>query len=398
MKTPELLCPAGSLEKLKTAISYGANAVYVGGQKFGLRAAAENFSVDELIEGVSYAHTRGAKVFVALNSFFVDQDIVELPDFIKILAEINVDAVIVSDLGGVRMVRSVAPDLPVHLSTQSSCLNKYSGQFWKKMGVTRLILGREVTILEAHAIKLATGLEVELFIHGSMCSAYSGNCVISNFTSGRDSNRGGCKHSCRFEYTLESKNQAATTYFMSSKDLNGIKLLPEFIKYEIDSIKVEGRMKSNLYAAVVAKAYSRSINAFVSGMRDSELESELAAEFIELNKLPHRDYFTGSLKSAARFDSTFHEREDVNRKEYAQVGTVSAIFDNEMFIDVKNAFNQGDTLEIIPFTGQNLTVKVDSMVNVFNESVVRTKPNSLVKVPRVTGVTVGNIVRPYREL
>ena len=218
---PELLSPAGSLEKLKVSISYGADAVYCGGQKFGLRSAADNLTYQELEEGVNFAHEKNAKVFVVLNSFLHDQDLEELPSFVRFLEEVGVDAVIVSDLGVVRTVRSVSK-IPIHLSTQASCLNIQSALFWKKMGVQRIVLGREVSLEEASQIKKETGLEIELFIHGSMCMAYSGNCVISNYTSGRDSNRGGCAHSCRFEYTLEGKEDSGNkkelkSFFMSSK-------------------------------------------------------------------------------------------------------------------------------------------------------------------------------------
>ena len=224
---PELLAPAGSLEKLKVASLYGADAVYLGGQKFGLRAASDNFTFSELIEGVEFAHSNGTLVYVVLNGFLHDQDIEDLGEFVSFLEEIKVDAVICSDLGVVEFV-SQNSNLTIHLSTQASCLNSYSGKLWKKMGVKRLILGRECSIEDGAKIKKETGLEVEMFIHGAMCMAYSGNCVISNYTAGRDSNRGGCAHSCRFEYSLDvSKYDTKSTegkksFFMSSKDLNGI--------------------------------------------------------------------------------------------------------------------------------------------------------------------------------
>jgi len=194
MKTtslPEILAPAGSLEKLKVAVLYGAHAVYVGGQKFGLRTAADNFTLDELREGMRFAHERGAKVYVVLNSFLHDKDLKELPEFVQYLEEIQTDAVIVSDLGVVRTVREFS-NLPIHISTQASTLNVHSAKLWKSAGATRIVLGREVSVKEAGKIRREADIEVEMFIHGSMCMAYSGHCVISNFTQGRDSNRGGC--------------------------------------------------------------------------------------------------------------------------------------------------------------------------------------------------------------
>ena len=199
---PELLSPAGNLEKLKIAINYGADAVYLGLQKFGLRSAAENFNLSELNEGVQYAHQRNAKVFVVLNAYLHDKELEELPAYLKEMEAAGVDAVIVSDLGVVKCVLNHS-SIPVHLSTQASCLNYRSAKLWKDMGAERIVLGREISLEQAAKIKEKVDIELEMFIHGSMCMAYSGNCVISNYTQGRDSNRGGCAHSCRFEYSLE---------------------------------------------------------------------------------------------------------------------------------------------------------------------------------------------------
>ena len=193
MRIPELLAPAGSLDKLKVAVSYGANAVYFGGLKFGLRSAADNFTEQELIEGVEFAHSHGSLVYVVLNGFLHDKDLEDLPEFIKFLESLKIDAVIVSDLGVIETVKKHT-NLEVHLSTQASCLNSYSAKLWKKMGVSRIVLGREVSIEEAKKIKEVADIEIEMFVHGSMCMAYSGNCTISNYTQGRDSNRGGCRY------------------------------------------------------------------------------------------------------------------------------------------------------------------------------------------------------------
>lgn len=257
----ELLAPAGNLEKLKVTVSYGCDAVYLGGEKFGLRSAADNFTNSELEEGVKFAHERSVKVYVVLNSFLYDRDLEELPEFLIFLEKVGVDAVIISDLGVLKTVKELT-NIPIHLSTQASCLNIEAGKLWKKMGAKRLILGREVSIAEASQIKKATGLEVELFIHGSLCMAYSGNCVISNYTMGRDSNRGGCAHNCRFEYSMDFGDKKENSFFMSSKDLMGISQIPEFFASEIDSVKVEGRMKTHLYVRTITKAYKRAISYF----------------------------------------------------------------------------------------------------------------------------------------
>jgi len=392
--TPEVLAPAGSLEKLKIAVLYGANAVYVGGQKFGLRTAAENFTLDELSEGVKFAHERDVKVYVVLNSFLHDKDLSELPEFVRFLSALNVDAVIVSDLGVIKTVQEHS-NIPVHLSTQASSLNIHSAILWKKMGVSRIVLGREVSIEEAGKIKKASGLEIEMFIHGSMCMAYSGNCVISNFTQGRDSNRGGCAHSCRFEYSLDfgldtlDKKKA---YFMSSKDLEGLRVLPEFIKHEIDSLKIEGRMKSPLYAGTMSKIYSEALNFY----RKNEhlLSDDLLEWEKELKKVSHRAYTEASLMEKAGADSIFNEREHSTESEWAMVGTILEVSPRTgLVLEVRNAFNQGDTLEIIPFEGPAFEIQVNEMMDLLKRPVMRTKPTTLVCLPFDPRVSPQNLVR-----
>ncbi|MFZ4713539.1 MAG: peptidase U32 family protein [Bacteriovoracaceae bacterium] len=391
-KVPELLAPAGNLEKLKVAISYGANAVYLGGQKFGLRQASDNFTYDELRIGVEFAHDHGAKVYVVLNSFLHDKDLEELPPFVRFLEELAVDAVIVSDLGVIKTVKEFS-NLTVHLSTQASCLNAESGKLWKSMGATRLIVGREMSVKETSDIKKATGLEVEMFIHGSMCMAYSGNCVISNYTQGRDSNRGGCAHSCRFEYSFEMNDQEKkNAFFMSSKDLEGVRVLPEFIAEGIDSIKIEGRMKSNLYAGTVSKVYAEALKYY----RDNGnfLSNDLENWAQELTKISHRSYTNASLLSPADDSSIFNERESSSDHEYVVAGNIIEVKKNAfMILEVKNAFNIGDTLELLPFRGKALTLFVQEMTDMKMNSVTRTKPSTLVKLPYLAGAEQWNIVR-----
>ncbi len=377
--SPELLAPAGSLEKLKVAVLYGANAVYCGGQQFGLRTAAENFTNDELLEGVEFAHARNAQVFVVLNGFLHDKDLVSLPEFLYFLEEIHVDAVIVSDIGVVETVKEHT-SLPIHLSTQASCLNVESAKLWEKMGVKRVILGREASIADGALIKKHTDLEVELFIHGSMCMAYSGNCVISNYTQGRDSNRGGCAHSCRFEYELENENSKQKAYFMSSKDLNGLEHLELFLGSKIDSLKIEGRMKGHLYAATVAKSYSRAIREWKE--TGSVSRATLEKSLNELNKISHRLYTDTNLIESSKEDSIFDEREQVEGK-YVTVGFVEeSVPGKHLVIDVKKAFDKGDTLELIPFVSDEVSFKAKNIFTLnLKEEIERTNPGSLVKIP-----------------
>ena len=394
INVPELLAPAGSLDKLKVAISYGANAVYIGGLKFGLRSAAENFTNEELEEGVKFAHERNALVYVVLNGFLHDSDLVELVDFICFIESVGVDAVIVSDLGVMEVIKEHT-NLEIHLSTQASCLNTMSAKLWKKMGVTRVVLGRETSIEEAAKIKKEAGVEVEMFVHGSMCMAYSGNCVISNFTQGRDSNRGGCAHSCRFEYSIdinESDLEKRRSYFMSSKDLNGLKVLEDFIKAGIDSIKVEGRMKSHLYAGTMSKVYAEALNYY---RENGHFLSEKIIEWEqELKKVTHRSYAQANLVEKADASTIFNEREHDGSVNYVMVGRiVDQVKDKHLVVEVRNAFNKGDTLEILPFKGKEVQVAVDKIFQLNNEEIERTKPTTLVKIPYAPKLENNNILR-----
>ncbi len=390
---PEILAPAGSLDKLKVAVLYGANAVYVGGQKFGLRTAADNFTLDELREGVRFAHEKKAQVYVVLNSFLHDKDLSELPDFVKFLDEIQVDAVIVSDLGVVRTVSRLSK-IPIHISTQASTLNVEAAKLWKSMGATRIVVGRELSVKEAGKIKREAGVEVEMFIHGSMCMAYSGHCVISNFTQGRDSNRGGCAHSCRFEYSLDmglDTEEKKKAFFMSSKDLEGLRILPEFINEEIDSLKIEGRMKSHLYAGTMSKVYSEALKYY--GEHGNFLSDDLVYWETELQKVSHRAYTNASLVEKAGADSIFNERENVET-EWQMVGKViEASPKAGIVIEVRNAFNQGDVLEILPFRGPAIQIKAMEITDIMMRPVQRTRPSTLIKLPYKEGVDAHLLVR-----
>jgi putative protease len=392
---PELLAPAGSLDKLKVAISYGADAVYLGGLKFGLRSAAENFTEEELIEGVEFAHENGSKVYVVLNGFLHDKDLDELPSFVEFLDSIKIDAVIVSDLGVIKTVQKHS-SIAVHLSTQASCTNTSAAKLWKKMGVERIVVGRETSIIEAGKIKEEAGIEVEMFIHGSMCMAYSGNCTISNFTQGRDSNRGGCAHSCRFEYSIDfdhlDSKEKKTAFFMSSTDLNGIRSLPEFIEHKIDSIKVEGRMKSHLYAGTISKTYSEALRYYKSS--GDLLSDDLIKWDNELKKVTHRTYAQANLNNKAGEETIFNEREVAKANDYVLVGRIiDIVTDEAIIIEVRNAFNLNESIEILPFVGEAIEFNAVDIKSLKDDRIERTKPTTLVKIPYIKGVQRNNILR-----
>ncbi len=392
---PELLAPAGNFYKLKVAVSYGADAVYLSGKKYGLRSASDNFTNYEIETGVKFAHARNVKVYVVLNAFLLDEDFAGVPAFIRFLASIEVDGVVVSDLGVFQIVQKYS-NLKIHISTQASVLNCEGALFWKKMGAKRVILGREVSIESAAKIKKEVGIEVELFVHGSMCVAYSGNCVISNYTSGRDSNRGGCAHSCRFAYDLNLDKTNTTvrdSFFMSSKDLNGINLLPQMIKSEIDSFKIEGRMKSFLYLATTIKSYADAIeHFFTNGVKVTE--GKYDNNFTkELFRIGHRDYCSGSLESKADESSIYKGREN-SPFSHQIVGIVlESIVDKYMVLEVRGSFVEGEELSVIPFKGDIIKFIPAYITDLAGEKINKTRPSSLVKMPYLKGVVSNNILR-----
>lgn len=389
--TPELLAPAGNLDKLKTAIRYGADAVYCAGKDYGLRAAADNFTREELTTGVAFAHAHGAKVYVVLNGFLHDQDLIELPDFIRFLKSIAVDAVIVSDPGVALLVREHGP-IDLHVSTQASVLNLAAVMAWKELGATRVVLGREVTVHDAGALQRRSGVEMELFVHGAMCMAYSGHCVISNFTQGRDSNRGGCAHSCRFSYDIKfSDDKRESAYFMSSKDLEGLMALPRFVEQGIVSLKIEGRMKSPLYAASTTRVYRMALDYWKAHGDWTHAPWETWAE--ELRRLPHRDATLASLEHPADASSVYDERDHVESPWGMAGVVVKASPERGILLECRQSFNRHAHLEALSFSGEVLTLSSDALQGPDFEAIERTRPSCLARLPFVPGVATGQVVR-----
>ena len=398
MFKPEVLAPAGSLEKLKVAVLYGADAVFFSGQKYSLRARADNFTLDEIAEGVAFAKQRGVKTYITLNAFLHDDDLEGLEEFCQFLDAQGVTAVIVSDLGVIDVVKR-SSNLNVHLSTQASCLNVSSASFWKSQGVERIVLGREVSIREAAEIKEAAGLEVEMFIHGAMCMAYSGNCVISNYTAGRDSNRGGCIQSCRFQYQQinPKSNKSADSFFMSSKDMSGLQYVPDFCRAGIDSLKIEGRMKSLFYVASLCRVYRRAIDLFTSG---AEITPEMIQLDAELNSVPHRDYFGASFSEPAGMLSTFQDRQGTIRAGSHQF-TGLVLEKNDQFAAVRlyAPMTQDQKIEILPFSGAPIQVQPSQVYDLLGNRVESPRQDCVVCIPlgeHLARVEPLNIVRSAR--
>lgn len=375
---PELLAPAKNLERLKVAILYGADAVYVGGQNYGLRARADNFTDYDLQQGAEFAHQYNAQLYVTLNAFLHDADFDGLGDYCQFLESIGIDAVIVSDLGVLRVVRK-SSNLNIHLSTQASCLNSSAAELWKQFGVKRLIVGRELSIAETGFIGEKCGIDVEMFIHGAMCMAYSGHCTISNFTAGRDSNRGGCIQSCRLPYKLENQEENPIT-FMSSKDLWGVHQIAEFFQHKICSLKIEGRMKSSFYVAMTCKAYRQLIDAYVEGTVTPELIDKIAKN---LESIPHRDYSSGSLENPADSDSVFGQLSGNNRGTHEYLGIVIDTTHDYLAIQLLEPLAVGDEIDIIPPQGEIINWKITQLFSVTGERLNSIQKDSVVCIPRV---------------
>jgi U32 family peptidase len=389
---PELLAPAGDMEKLKTALLYGADAAYLSGQKFSLRSSSDNFTNEELIIAVKLAHGLGRKIYVTLNAFFHDEDFNDLAEFIKLLTSIKVDAVIVADMGVISYIRKISP-INIHLSTQASCVNSCSAKLWRNFGVSRVILGRECSIEDAKKIREFAGTEVEIFVHGAMCMAYSGRCTISNFTAGRDSNRGGCIQSCRFEYNqINDKGDIASSHFMSSKDLNGIDSIVEILKSGIHSLKIEGRMKSLLYVATTTKTYRTAIDAFLEGKWNTELKDTLQKE---LTELPHREYTSAFLEGKLDENSVYIDNNhDTRAGDKRFCGKVIKVAEDKMLLSLTQPQKAETDCEIIPFNkSSNIKFTLKNMRTIRGQSIHQAHQGQLVWCSSIAGARAGQIIR-----
>jgi putative protease len=395
---PELLAPAKNLERLRVAIAYGADAIYVGGQQYGLRARADNFTDAELERGVTLAHRHGVKVYVTLNAFLHDVDFEGFVDYCHFLERIGVDAVIVSDLGVIRTLRARS-NLEIHLSTQASCLNAYAAQFWKAQGVNRIVVGRELSVQEGGQIQAQADIDVEMFIHGAMCMAYSGHCTISNFTAGRDSNRGGCVQSCRVPYQLHTTEGAPAEVdpltFMSSKDLWGIDAIQALIEQRICSLKIEGRMKSSFYVAMTCKAYRQLIDRAIANTLTPTALAEITAL---LQSAPHRDYCSGSLDRAAGPDSVYRSDDTINHGQHEYLGLVLETTPDYLGVRLFEPLQVGDHLEVIPPQGDAIAWDLESLQTVLGEPVERMRQDTVVRIPLSEAPPALQQVTPYTVL
>lgn len=368
MRNTELLIPAGSLDVLKTAVVYGADAVYIGGEAFGLRAKAHNFSLEDMKEGVEFAHSRGVKAYVTANILAHNDDLEGVEQYFEELKSVKPDALIISDPGVFAIAKRVLPEMELHVSTQANNTNYGTYLFWYQQGAKRVVSARELSLKEIREIRarIPEDMEIESFMHGAMCISYSGRCLLSNFFTGRDANQGACTHPCRWKYSIVEETRPGEympvyenergTYIFNSKDLCMIEHIPELIDAGIDSFKIEGRMKTALYVATVARTYRKAIDDF---KKDPELYRQNMEWYKEeIGKCTYREFTTGFYFGKPGADAQIYDN-NTYVKNFTYLGTVENV-DERGFakIEQKNKFSVGEMIEIMKPDGRNLQVEV----------------------------------------
>lgn len=367
MKKPELLIPASSLEVLKTAVIFGADAVYIGGEAFGLRAKAKNFTPNEMREGIAFAHEHGVKVHVTANILAHNYDLKGAKAYFKELADMKPDAVIVADPGMVMLAKEYCPNLEIHISTQANNTNYMTFRFWYGQGIRRVVCARELSLQEIKEIRenIPKDMEIESFIHGAMCISYSGRCLLSSYFTGRDANHGACTHPCRWKYSIVEETRPGEympvfenergTYIFNSKDLCMIGHIPEMIAAGIDSFKIEGRMKTALYVATVARTYRKAIDAAVSSSEAYEAILPWCME--EISKCTYRQFTTGFYFGKPDENTQIYDN-NTYINEYIYLGIVGRAEKNTVWIEQRNKFSRGEKIEIMKPDGTNEETEV----------------------------------------
>ncbi len=404
MKRPELLVPAGSLEVFKEAVYYGADAVYIGGEVFGLRAKAKNFSHEEMKEAVAFAHERGVKVHVTVNILAHDKDLTEAREYLEELREIGPNALIIADPGIFTLAKEICPDIERHISTQANNTNYMTYRFWYEQGAKRVVSARELSLEEIAEIRknIPEDMEIESFIHGAMCISYSGRCLLSNYFTGRDANHGECTHPCRWKYAVVEEQRPGEylpvyenergTYIFNSKDLCMIEHIPELIEAGIDSFKIEGRMKTALYVATVARTYRKAIDDYLEA---PELyESKLDWYRAEISKCTYRDFTTGFYFGKPSEEAQVYGT-NTYINEYTYLGIVYETKDSNIVrIEQRNKFCEGDRIEIMKPDGRNIETVVRSICTAEGERVESAPhPKQVLYVELTQEAEVGDILR-----
>ncbi|MBR3769174.1 MAG: U32 family peptidase [Lachnospiraceae bacterium] len=371
MRNVELLIPASSLEVLKTAVIFGADAVYIGGEAFGLRAKAKNFSLEEMAQGIAFAHERGVKVYVTANILAHNYDLDGARNYFRELKEIKPDALIISDPGMFTIAKQECPEIEIHISTQANNTNYMTYQFWYEQGAKRVVSARELSLREIKEIreKIPEDMEIESFIHGAMCISYSGRCLLSNYFTGRDANKGACTHPCRWKYAVVEEKRPGEylpvyenergTYIFNSKDLCMIEYIPEIMDAGIDSLKIEGRMKTALYVATVARTYRKAIDDFLES--EEKYRANMSWYKEEISKCTYRQFTTGFYFGKPDENTQIYDS-NTYINEYIYLGIIEEIDERGYAkITQRNKFCVGDTIEIMKPDGRNVPVVVEDM-------------------------------------
>lgn len=372
-KKPELLIPSSNLEVLKIAIIYGADAVYIGGEMYGLRAKAKNFSLQDMKDGIEFAHSYGKKVYVTANITAHNEDLAGIHTYFNELKEIKPDAVIISDPGVFEIAREILPEMEIHISTQANNVNYGTYRFWHRMGAARVVSARELSLDEIKGIRenIPDELEIETFVHGAMCIAYSGRCLLSNYFTGRDANRGACTHPCRWKYHLTEETRPGEylpveenergTYIFNSKDLCMIEYVPELIHAGIDSFKIEGRMKTALYVASVTRTYRKAIDDFFESPEIYKQKIPYYRE--EIAKCTYRQFTTGFFFGKADTEAQIYDN-NTYIKEYTYLGIINSKNEAGLYeLEQRNKFSVGEEIEIMKPDGRNIAVMVKKITD-----------------------------------
>ncbi len=373
MRIPELLVPASSLEVLKTAVVFGADAVYIGGEVFSLRAKSKNFSLEDMKEGIAFAHEHQVKVYVTANILAHNGDLAGVREYFRELKVIRPDALIISDPGVFAIAKEIVPEIEVHISTQANNTNYGTYDFWYQMGAKRVVTARELSMAEIREIRdhIPKDMEIETFIHGAMCISYSGRCLLSNYFTGRDANQGACTHPCRWKYAVMEETRPGEylpvyenergTYIFNSKDLCMIEHIPELIDAGIDSFKIEGRMKTALYVAVVARTYRKAIDDY---LKDPELYRKNMPYYQEqIARCTYRQFTTGFFFGKPTAETQIYDS-NTYTKEYTYLGIINGRNDEGLFgLEQRNKFSVGETIEVMKPDGQDLAVTVRRICN-----------------------------------
>lgn len=383
MKLPELLAPAGNFEKMQTAIHYGADAVYLGGKKFSLRAHATNFGEEEIAQAVAYAHGHDLQVYTTINIFAHNDDLAELPDYLASLREAKVDGLIISDPGILAVARRIVPELPIHLSTQANVTNLESVRFWAAQGVKRLNLARELSLVEITQIRQATETELEIFVHGALCISYSGRCLLSLYLTGRDANQGNCAHPCRYHYRLEEEKRPGQffpveedsrgTYIFNAKDLCLLNRLPELIQAGADSLKLEGRMKSVYYVGAITRLYRAALDYWQTEGLDAALPATFRDELLKIGSRGYTENFCDQPPTTA--DMLYNG--PLISYDYAPVGIVRQTGPQPV-IETRNPIMVGDHLEYLGRGLNNTEHTVLSLTGANDAPLIQANPNNLI--------------------